>query len=86
MEIPKENVKFSDYLFMGEVLDNAPEEKDFLIQAIEKTKETTITRTRLLYSFPDFEKLNFHEFIDKKKNILVVIRLMNNMLIAAFTE
>ena len=43
-----------------------------------------IIKTRLLYS--NVQKDDFHEFIDNRKNYVVVVRLENKMTIATFSE
>lgn len=45
-------------------------------------------RSKLLYRYwaGELSKVNFHEYIDNKKNILVLVRLANRYILGAFTE
>jgi hypothetical protein len=40
----------------------------------------------MLFKFDQRAKLNFHNFIDEKENLFVVIRLANNMTLAGFSK
>ena len=36
-----------------------------------------IVQTELLYLFPEMKKLDFHNYMDKKPNIVVVVKVQN---------
>ena len=46
----------------------------------------TFENSNKLYCFPEEANMNFHEKIDEKKNILLLIKLENDHIIGAFTE
>lgn len=45
-----------------------------------------VVKTRPVYDYPRMKNFNFHEFIDNKRNYLVLVKLTNNWTIAAFSE
>lgn len=44
-----------------------------------------VVKTRLVYDFPRMNNFSFHEFVDNKWNYLVLVRLENDKVIAAFS-
>lgn len=70
-------------LFHGNILAARAGEKQFLIGSINHHMMGKISKTDLLYTFSRDKKTNFHEFIDKHSNIVLVIET-KDALIAAY--
>jgi hypothetical protein len=92
----KEDSKFFTPQFHKNFGNNA---QKFLIDTIERRFHgPEITGARLLYRFPDtekkdknneaqnFNKINFHEYIDDQENLLLVISLENGNKVGAWTK
>lgn len=45
-----------------------------------------MVRSKLIYKFDPLNKTNFHQYIDQIPNILVIIKLQNGFLTAAYSE
>ncbi len=45
-----------------------------------------MTECEKLFEFPKMEHLNFHNYIDNRRNILFLAKLENNEEIGAFTH
>ena len=63
---PANEIFIQDFLFTGDVLKNAVSEKSYLIENLQRVSERKIKKTQLLYSFPQFEEINFHKLIDHR--------------------
>ena len=73
--------------FEGEIFYSSSKEKNFMIDSIEKLNHNhKIRRTRLLYSFPKFKECKFHNLVDGQKDFVVVVELINNLKIAAYSK
>ena len=73
------------HLFNGDWLEDKQTEKRFLIEIIENNTKK-ILKTKFLYSFPTLSKLNFHELVDGKDHYVLLVRLVNNMVLAGYSE
>jgi hypothetical protein len=73
--------------FEGEIFYGSSKEKNFMIDSIEKLNHNReIRRTRLLYSFPKFKECKFHDLVDGRKDYVVIVELINNLKIAAYSK
>ncbi len=43
-----------------------------------------ICKTQLLYKFDGLNKINFHQYIDHKHNLMVIIELSNDFVIVGY--
>ena len=72
------------HLFHGDCLEDQESEKRFLIDRLENNTKK-ILKTKFLYSFPTFSKLNFHELVDGKEHYVLLVRLFNDMVLAGYS-
>ena len=56
------------------------------MQVLEKYSKKTIARTKLLFQHDDRNLLNFHEYVDGVDNYVVLTKLENDNLIAAYSQ
>ena len=59
--------------------------KVFIKQSIEKAFGRRIIKTQLIYAMDTLNTLNMHKYVDKKENLIVIIKLVNGNFLAAFT-
>lgn len=60
--------------------------KGFLLEEIRKIKKLPIKKTKLIFKLDKLHPSNPHEFIDNIPNIVLLIELTNNKILAAFTQ
>lgn len=57
-----------------------------MVRSIEERFQKKIVKTRLLYLFDEFNKVNIHRYIDYKYGLAAVIKLSNGRFIGIFSE
>jgi hypothetical protein len=45
-----------------------------------------VLKSKLVYRYDPDNKLNFHHYIDRKENILLIVEMANGSMLAGFTE
>lgn len=53
---------------------------------LENRYKSRIFRTNLLYKLDPLNKNNFHQYIDNKDNLFVLVKLVNGSIVAAFSQ
>ena len=61
-------------------------EKKFLIDEIGKYNEKNVCKTKRLYQYDPLNKTSFHKYIDGKPNIVLLIKLKNDMVLGGYSE
>lgn len=59
---------------------------DFLLKEIRSYTSGDVIDTKLLFKYDPRTTNNFHLFIDGKENLMMVVRLANNMTIGGFSS
>ena len=60
--------------------------KEFLLSSLEERTNSKVKGTRLVYRWDPKNKVNFHKYIDKVGQLVVIVRLINGYTIAAWSE
>jgi len=73
------------HYFTGDALDGDDDDhKEFLLDMIERQTRKRITSTMLVYRYDELNKVNFHKYIDNKEQLVVIIKLINGNVLAAW--
>lgn len=78
--------RYSEAKFFGDSEVISREKVHFIIRELRSFNNRLVAETKMLFKYDPRAKLNFHNFIDEKENLFVVIRLVNNMTLAGFSK
>ena len=70
--------KYNQVKFFGDSEVIPREKVNFLLKELKTHANNTVTDAKLLYRYDPRNTLNYHNFIDQKENLLVVIKLISN--------
>ncbi len=71
---------------MGDLLEEDEDYKEYIVSVIEKRLNRKIASTRLVYRYDTLNKTNFHKYIDNQEQLVIIIKLLNGFMLAAWTE
>lgn len=77
--------RFNQAKFFGDSEVIPRDKVDFLLKEIKTFTNNNVLESKLLYKYDTRNTLNFHNFVDHKENMLIVIRLINNITVGGFS-
>ena len=73
-------------LFNGDILEDSPEQKQFIRATFEKKVGKGLFKTRLVWRMDPLNETNFHKYIDDHEHLLLIVELENGHRVGGYSE
>ncbi len=73
-------------LFQNKIIDGQIEDKIYLRKTIEAHTGRKILKSQLIFKFDPLNPTSFHTYIDNVPNLVVIVRVHNQYLLAGYSE